>query len=355
MGDLSGALRQGMLGLFQDPKSFAKAFGKGLKATFNQYNADAQDIALREHPLFDQINELVTISNMDSALKGRDEEMFSSHLIEQLPVLGPISRASERNMVTLLNELRFGIMLDYMTRNPHASQKALKRMGMLTDAGTGRGNAKFLDTSGDILSVIAFAPRFAYSRVQAPFLAAKYMADPEIRKEIIKQWGSMLVTGMTILALAKAAGAEVEDDPDDSDWGKIVVGGNKHIDIWGGMQQPMRILIKTINGGIENAIEGETGINPIADVGNYLKYKLSPPLLMAAELISGEDVIGRETPTLDIGEFESPRAATVFVRNMFPIVVQSAFDSYMEGESAGTTAALMAGEGLGLSIGVYDK
>jgi hypothetical protein len=228
-------------------------------------------------------------------------------------------------------------------------------MGKLTDAGTGRGNARFLDTSGDILSVLAFAPRFAYSRVQAPFLAAKYMADPELRKEIIKQWGSMLITGMTILTLAKAAGAEVGDDVEDSDWGKIIVGGNKRIDIWGGMQQPMRILMKAIKGGVENATEGETGINPIADVGNYLKYKMSPPFMMMNELLSGRDIIGQETGTLDIGDFETPRAATVFAKNMFPIVLQSALDSYMEGESAGTTAALMAGEGLGLSIGVYDK
>ena len=178
---------------------------------------------------------------------------------------------------------------------------------------------------------------------------------PELRKEIVKQWGSMFVTGMTIMTLAKAAGAEVGDDPEDSDWGKIVIGGNKHIDIWGGLQQPMRIFIKALKGGIENATEGETDITPIVDIGNYLKYKLSPPLLMANELISGRDVIGRETGTLEIGDFETPRAATVFAKNMFPIVLQSALDSHLEGESAGMTAALMAGEGLGLSIGVYDK
>jgi hypothetical protein len=165
----------------------------------------------------------------------------------------------------------------------------------------------------------------------------------------------MLLTGTTILMLAKAAGAEVGDDVEDSDWGKIVIGGNKRIDIWGGMQQPMRILFKAIKGGTENAIEGETGINPIADLGNYLKYKMSPPFMMMNELLSGKDIIGRETQTLEIGGFESPRAATVFVKNMFPIVVQSAVDAWQEGESIGTTAALMAGEGLGLSIGVYDK
>jgi len=72
-------------------------------------------------------------------------------------------------------------------------------------------------------------------------------------------------------------------------------------------------------------------------------------------LITGEDIIGRETVRGAIGGCELPKAATVFLKNMTPIVFQSAFDSYMEGEEIGMTAALMAGEGLGLSIGVYDK
>ena len=42
--------------------------------------------------------------------------------------------------------------------------------------------------------------------------------------------------------LAKLAGAEVGDDPEDSDFGKIII-GNTRIDIWGGIQQPMRLLM----------------------------------------------------------------------------------------------------------------
>jgi hypothetical protein len=150
------------------------------------------------------------------------------------------------------------------------------------------------------------------------------------------------------------AGADIEDDPDDSDWGKIVI-NNKHIDIWGGMQQPMRILAKAIKGGTERIREGETDVNTISDIGQFLKYKLSPPIAIFNELTSGEDVIGRKTEKIEIGDIELPEIATVFVKNMTPLVIQSAVEAYQEGEDPSIVAALSLGEGLGLSIGVYDK
>jgi hypothetical protein len=181
------------------------------------------------------------------------------------------------------------------------------------------------------------------------------MANPEIRGEVAKQWGSMFGTGMIILALAKANGAEVEDDPESSDWGKIVIDGDTHIDIWGGLQQPMRVLAKAVKGGAEFAMEGETDIDPISDVFRFLRYKLSPPITMAQELLTGQDIIGRERDGIEIGDLEIPRAPSVVLRNLTPLVVQSAFESWEEGKSPVEVAALAAGEGLGLSIGVYDK
>jgi hypothetical protein len=245
-------------------------------------------------------------------------------------------------------------MSDYLMKHPEHSEKSKTAFAQMVNAGTGRGTGKVLDSIGPELSGIFFAPRFAWSRIQAPMLAVQNITNPELRGEIVKQWAGMFGTGMTILALAEAMGAEVEDDPEDSDWGKIVIGGNKHIDIWGGLQQPMRILAKAIKGGAERAMDGETDIDPIDDIARFLRYKLSPPLTMLQELAVGTDIIGRETDD-EFAGVEMPKAAVVLIKNMTPLVLQSAVEAVEEGETITTAGVLAAGEGLGLSIGVYDK
>jgi hypothetical protein len=124
----------------------------------------------------------------------------------------------------------------------------------------------------------------------------------------------------------------------------------------------MRLLAKNIKGATEHIVEGETDVNPIEDMWRFLSYKLSPPVLMLNELVSGQDIIGRETEAMEVPEFipmvggvEIPTPATVAVENLTPLIFQSAREAWKEGESLPMAAALMVGEGLGLSIGVYDK
>jgi len=353
--DMSYGLRQGLLPSFAHPVIAAKTWGKAFKSFFSQNTADQIDVALREDPLFvDMVDLGVHFSSMDSAI-GNRTEFFASNLAERIPGFGAVVRASERNMVTGINSLRYGIMKDFLAKHPDAPLEAKKAFAKYMNVATGRGEAKVLDRAAEELSLFFFAPRFAVSRVQAPFMAIQNMQHPELRKELTKQWVSFLGTGMTVMALAKMAGAEVEEDPEDSDWGKIVFEGNKHIDIWGGIQQPMRILAKAIKGGVQQKVEGETDINPLNDMGRFLKYKLSPPVQMINEFVSGEDVIGRETMPIEIGGVEMPTEATVFLENTTPLIFQSMREAWKEGETIPVIAALAAGEGLGLSIGVYDK
>jgi hypothetical protein len=360
--DMSYGLRQGILPSLYHPRIAAKTWGKAFQATFSTNTADQIDVAMREDPLFDEMVKYgAHFSSMDSAISNRTE-FFASNLAEQIPGFGKVVQASERNMVTGINMLRYGLMKDFLAKHPDAPIEAKEAYAKYVNVATGRGEAQFLDKSAEHLSLVFFAPRFAFSRVQAPFLAASNLQHPELREEMVKQWVAYLGTGATILALAKLAGAEVEDDPDDSDWGKIVFGGNKRIDIWGGVQQPMRLLAKNIKGATEHIVEGETDVNPIEDMWRFLSYKLSPPVLMLNELVSGQDIIGRETEAMEVPEFipmvggvEIPTPATVAVENLTPLIFQSAREAWKEGESLPMAAALMVGEGLGLSIGVYDK
>jgi hypothetical protein len=353
--DMSYGLRQGLLPSFAHPKIATKTWGKAFQSFFSQFKADEIDLQIRSHPLFQEMVRLGThFSSLDSAIENRTE-FFASNLAERIWGFGKVVRASERNMVTGINLLRQGLMTDFLTKHPDASEEAKKAYAKYVNVATGRGEAKVLDRVGEELSLAFFAPRFAVSRIQAPFLAAQNLQHPELRGEMVKQWGAYLGTGLSVLALAKMAGAEVGDDPEDSDFGKIIIDGNKRIDIWGGIQQPMRILAKAIKSGIDMATEGETDIDPITDIGRFLRYKLSPPMLMLNESLSGKDTIGRETEKIEVGNVEIPTPFTLFVKNMTPLVIQSAVEAYNEGETPLAVAALATGEGLGLSIGVYDK
>lgn len=353
--DMSYALRQGLLPSLAHPIIAGDAFGKSFQAFFSQKKADAVDLDIKNHPMKDLFDKFgLHLSNIDSAINNR-EELFASNLAEKIPGFGKVVMASERNMVTGLNLLRVGLMTDFLNKHPDASDDSKKAYAKYVNIATGRGQAGFLDKSAEELSLIFFAPRFAVSRIQAPYEAIKMAVQhPETRMEMGKQWGALLGTGMTVLTLAAMAGADVVLDPDDSDFGKIVV-DNKHIDIWGGIQQPMRILAKSVKAGYKRINGKEVDYDPISDIGNFLKYKLSPPVIMAKELLSGRDIIGRKLQPLEIGDFTIPKEAASVMNNFIPLIVQSGVEAYNEGEDPAVIAALVAGEGLGLSIGVYDK
>jgi hypothetical protein len=354
--DMSYGLRQGLLPSLGHPVIAGKAWGKAFQATFSQNKADAADLDIKNHPQkaeFDKYG--LHLSNIDSAISKR-EEFFASNLAEKIPGFGKVVMASERNMVTGLNMLRTGLMSDFLTKHPDASDEAKKAYAKYVNIATGRGDLGNLSGAAEELSLVFFAPRFALSRVQAPYMAVKNaVQQPELRGEMARQWGALLGTGMAIMGMAVAAGAEVGLDPDDSDFGKIIIQGNKRIDIWGGVQQPMRILAKTIKGIYEKTTTGETDIDPLSDIGSFLKYKLAPPALLAIELITGKDIVGREVQPIELGDTVLPEEVRSVVENFIPLIIQSAAEAYKEGETIPTTAALAIGEGLGLSIGVYDK
>ena len=181
------------------------------------------------------------LSTMEGALTER-EETFATTLLQKVAGINIIISASERHMVTGLNHLRTGLFDDFINKHPEASEDAKRAYARYVNVATGRGELGDLEGSAQVLSNLFFSPRFAVSRVQAPAYAiSNLIKQPELRAEMMRQWLAVAGTAFTVLALAKANGAEVGDDPEDSDWGKFVI-GNRRYDIFGGMVQPLRII-----------------------------------------------------------------------------------------------------------------
>ena len=147
---------------------------------------------------------------------------------------------------------------------------------------------------------------------------------------------------MSVLALAKLNGADVEDDPRSTDFGKIV-SGNTRWDVWGGFQQYVRVFAQMATGEKKNVTDkqikelngekafGETRGDVLTRFG---RGKLAPVPSMVWDFLSGRTVTG-EKPTIG-SEAESHLLPLLYsdvkdamqdkgVSSLFTVGVPSAF------------------------------
>ena len=339
--DMSAALRQGLILSAMNPKSGAKAFGRAFKATFSKFSAEKYDVAMRAHPN----HYLREKSGLFLAEPGRSnltraEEMFQSNLVEQIPAVGEVVKASNRNMTTILNQLRVDAFDRFVELYPNATTAELKAWANVVNVFSGRGNLGSLGKAGKILPFIFFAPKFAASRIQSPFMWWRYWKLPRVRKEAAKVIVKFATLGATVLALAKWRGAEVETDVRSSDWGKIRIGDARY-DIWGGIQQPMRLAFRIGLSGIDRLRTEDPVRNsdPFSLIGQFVSYKFAPPITLAHTLLTGKNIIGQK---------ESITETTV--NAMLPLVIQDIRDAWeLEGPKKAAVAGTAAFFGLGVS------
>jgi hypothetical protein len=333
--DLSATLRQGLIPSVRHPVIAARAFEGQVRAFFSEHSADQIDNAIRQSPmqlLRDRAK--LALTDTGNQLTHR-EEYFASHLAERIPVYGALVRGSDRAMSTDLNLIRTAVFDWFANKYPNATDAELAAWADWVNVTTGRGSMGRLAAAGNALSTVFFAPRFAVSRFQAPTMLFKYWKEPRVRKEIAKDYAAFLGVGMTALALAALAGATVGLDPRNSDFGKIRIGDTR-IDIWGGMLQPFRLLARLVLGATDRV--GVTGqdlpaskkaLDPLALLGQFASFKLSPMVTVPVELYRGRDVIGQpQTPT------------QTALSTVMPMVVGDAVDAY---RSQGVGGALAFG------------
>jgi len=122
----------------------------------------------------------------------------------------------------------------------------------------------------------------------------------EARIDYARGWVSLLAVGGTIMGLAKLGGADVEDDPRSSDFGKIK-SGNTRWDIWGGAQPYIRVVAQMVTGERKSTKSGKIyelngddifGENR-AGVGlDFFRNKLAPVPGAAVDMLSGRTSSG---------------------------------------------------------------
>lgn len=338
--DMSYFLRQGIIPLAGHPVLGAKAMISATKSFFSQNSADSIDLALRADEMQLQRDKYgLFLSDMDDTINKR-EELFTSNLIHKIPLLGSIAKASERHMVIGLNMLRSGLFDDFIKKHPEASDATKRAYARYVNIMTGRGEMKGL-TDSTAAQLMLFSPKFTASRIQAiPVAASTAIKHKELRGEIARQWVGFVGTGMAILALAKMAGLDVGDDPESPDFGKIIIGDKVRIDVWGGLQQPVRLFLRTAK-----VVAGKSDEN-VADISwQFIKYKFAPGITVGYETVTGKDWVTNKE--IERG-FNLAATAT-------PLIFESAWEAYAEELSASETALALGGEFFGLGVQTYEK
>ncbi len=325
--DLSAPFRQGVFVATRHPAMFAKSFKSMLKQAFSEkeYQNALKEIKNRDtYPLMRKAG--LALTELDDKLTQR-EEAIMSNLVEKIPHFGKIARGSNRAYTGFLNKLRADyfdrIVNDIKFVEKGITDERLKSVASYINSATGRGDLpKFLKKHSDLLNAVFFSPKLIASRIQFFNPYYYYKLDPYVRWEAIKDGLAFLSAGISILTLAKLAGADVGLDPRSADFGKIKV-GNTRYDIWGGFQQYIVLLSRLLTGEMVSSTtgrefqlgEGYRATTRGDIIRRFFSYKTSPVTSFVWGLLEGKNSIGKK--------FDIP----VEVLNRFiPMVISDFYD-----------------------------
>ena len=307
--DLSAPFRQGLVLGPTHPKRFTQAFMK----MFKLFGSEKAAIALEEsitqkstYKLGKEVGLMLTKMGESMALR---EEAFMSQWAEKIPLIGRGVRASGRAHMGFLNKLRADVFEDLVLKaeklglNPKNNMDLSKAIAKFVNAGSGRGSMGGLERSAIALNTFFFSPRLMASRLT--LLNPLYYVNPKTpafaRKEALKSMFALAGAAGTILALAKAAGADVGLDPRSADFLKIKI-GNTRIDILGGFQQYIRAAgqlisgkyVSTTTGKVVTLGEGYRPLTRLEILTRQVESKEAPIFSFITSLLKGQEITGEK-------------------------------------------------------------
>lgn len=133
----------------------------------------------------------------------------------------------------------------YDVTNTKDGNKQLENIGHLVNSMTGRGKLGNRDTS--TINELFFAPKFLKSNWDFLTMHQGQGEGKFVKIEAAKNWLKFMGGTMALLAAAKAAGADVELNPQSSDFLKIRF-GNTRFDITGGMGSVAVVTTRLVGG-----------------------------------------------------------------------------------------------------------
>lgn len=345
------AMRHGAITSFSHPIRAAKAIPAGLQAFASAARAHAINESILNRPnapLYDKAG--LYLAPVEGTKLSGQEEQFMSRLGHKIPFVA----GSERSYNVYMNKVRadsFDAMVETLSKNGTPTNEEAKAIANYVNVATGRGLHGKFEQAAPALNSIFFAPRYVASRFE--YLLGQPLAGGTARTRLlIAGEYAKTLTGMAVMyGLAKAAGADVELDPRSSEFGKIKF-GNTLIDPLGGLAQAAVYMARMVTG------QTKTGSGRVVDTGGlntslqpnanawditsrFVRSKLSPPVSAAANIASGQDMVGNKAT---IG--------TELAHMFTPLPFR---DTYLEMKEHGVPAATATGLLSFLAFGIEHR
>jgi len=388
MLDVSAIGRQGAIISIRNPKQAGQALRNMAKGLFNQKNYEALHDAILSDPrhAIAKIAGLyiAPVAQEGTALTER-EEAFMSEWADKIPG----AKISERAFNGYLNSLRADTFNKFVDKwGDTAAIEDYKKLASFINAATGRGEvkgdgriAKNIEQAMPLLSTAFFSPRWVLSRIQLPFTTLSPVRDADTGKlrwspantEAIKSSAAYFGLMASIVAMAKAAGADVEDDLRSSDFGKIKL-NNTRVDLSAGMSQYWRFLAQMITESRKTLSSGK--VSPVDReqlLWRMIRSKASPVAGSLASALFGKTFTGDEfIPTGDeptaqaLAEYAKKagfskttserigKTGQITVRELMPLIIQQTIEGVQtDGLMGGLVSG--AGEFIGVSTSSFKS
>lgn len=293
--------------------------------------------------------------DLTDIVKKKEENLRSQWAEKYFPGFKQTSRAN----TAFINKARSDVLVSLLDElknrgiNPELDLVTSKKIAQSINSSTGRGSfgrlehpqlnleTKQLEPSIAMktLNEIFFAPKFMksrfdmFNRVLNPVngaLAPWSNMDPILRKEALRSLFGVVGTGLLIQELARAAGAQVLNDPTSPDFRKIKI-GNTRIDNFAGLGQygvgtAQFLSGKATSSGekhygqVTDLTSGKYGQRTRADIiGNFAANRLAPLPSLIFSWMRGKDFDGKP--------FEWKKA---IANRTAPLVAQDIYDLYQE-------------------------
>lgn len=224
------------------------------------------------------------------------EEQFKSELAEKIPLAGRVIRGSNRGFVAFLNTMRadaFDAFVKWSGGSKNVNPETAKFLAMAVNDLTGRGNVSSRRAQGALewLARYLFSPRLWVSRFNTA-LAKPIWRDPfnraispRARAVVLGQYVKFLGAVGALKWLAGLWGGKMEEDPRDSDFGKLQF-GSKRYDVMGGIGNMVTFLSRFATGKTKDdkgkllRLAWDDEKRPERElmqvVGQHLRNKLAP-------------------------------------------------------------------------------
>ncbi len=256
--DISAVGRQGIFftlpDLFLNPKRLTRQMKGMFRSQFSErkYQENEASLKARENADIYESSDLY-LADIDHKPSAR-EEQFKSELAEKIPGVGRVVRGSNRGFTAMMNTVRADAMdsfLSWSGGRDKVNPETQKYLAAAINDLSGRGNVTSRQAQGALewLANYLFSPRLWVSRFNTAILKPIWRdplnraIQPRARAVVAGQYAKFVGALAALKFLAGMNGGEMEEDPRDSDFGKLQF-GSKRYDVTGGIGNMITLLAR---------------------------------------------------------------------------------------------------------------